>query len=82
MGAKIGWLIADWLGIPLSLLGIVVNIDNIKSTVIALIAIIYLMIRTYFYFVQKQQAVREKEIELWHKMQDKQERINKTNNHG
>jgi hypothetical protein len=77
MGAKIGWLIADWIGIPLSLLGIVINMDNVKSTVIALLAMIYLMLRIYFYFVQKQQAVREKEIDLWFREQDKQDRINK-----
>lgn len=76
MGAKIGWLIADWIGIPLSLLGIVINMDNIKSAVIAMLAMIYLMLRIYFYFIQKQQAVREKEIDLWFREQDKQDRIN------
>lgn len=80
MGAKIGWLIADWLGIPLSLLGIVSNMDNIKSAVIAMLAMIYLMIRIYFYFIQKQQDVREKNIDLWFREQDKQDRINKTKN--
>lgn len=74
MAAKIGWLIVDWLGIPLSLLGIYLNLDNIKSAIIAILAIIYLMMRTYFYFIKNNQAVREKEIALWHKELDKIER--------
>lgn len=77
MGAKIGWLIVDWLCIPLSLLGIYLNMDNLKSGIIAILAIIYLMMRTYFYFVQKRQAVREKDLELWHLEQDKIDRMNK-----
>lgn len=77
MAVKIGWLIVDWLGIPLSLLGIYLNLDNVKSAIIAILAIIYLMLRTYFYFVQKNQAVREKEISLWHLEQDKMEREQK-----
>lgn len=77
MAVKIGWLIVDWLGIPLSLLGIYLNLDNVKSAIIAILAIIYLMLRTYFYFVQKKQAVQEKDIDIWHKEQDKIERQNK-----
>lgn len=74
MAVKIGWLIVDWLGIPLSLLGIYLNLDNVKSAIIAILAIIYLMLRTYFYFVQKKQAIREKEYDLWHREVDKMER--------
>jgi hypothetical protein len=77
MAVKIGWIIVDWLGIPLSLLGIYLNLDNVKSAIIAILAIVYLMMRAYFYFVQKKQAVREKEIALWHLEVDKLERAEK-----
>ena len=74
MAAKIGWIIIDWLGIPLSLLGIYLNLDNVKSAIIAILAIIYLMLRTWFYFIKNNQAVREKEYDLWHRELDKIER--------
>lgn len=77
MAGKIGWMVLDWLGIPLSLLGIYLNLDNVKSAIIAILAIIYLMMRTYFYFIKSKQAVREKEIALWHLEVDKQEREEK-----
>lgn len=74
---KLAWLIFDVFGIPTVLLGILNNLDNVKSVILIILGSIYLMIRTYFYFIQKNQAVRKEEIELWHKEQDKQERIDK-----
>lgn len=62
--AKILWLLADIIGIPMTILGFILNLDNVKSALIAMLAIIFLMIRLYYYVVQKKQAVREKEIEL------------------
>jgi hypothetical protein len=78
--AQIKWtlIICDILGIPATFLGIVSNIDNIRSIILFILALTYIMFRLYYYAIQKQQAVREKEIDLWHKEQDKQERINKT----
>ncbi len=77
--AKMWWFIADLLGIPTALLGIWLNLDNVKSVIIALLAIGYLMLRLYYFWIQKQQAVREKEYDLWHKEMDKRERISKLN---
>lgn len=77
MAAKIGWIIVDWLGIPLSLLGIYLNMDNIKSAIIAILGISYLMVRMYFYVVKSKQTVREKELSLWHLEMDKIEREEK-----
>ena len=74
---KMLWFICDIIGIPFSIYGFIINIDNIKSSVIALLVICYLLVRLYFYVVQKKQAVREKELELWHKQIDKEERIRK-----
>jgi hypothetical protein len=62
--AKILWLVADIIGIPMTILGFILNIDNVKSAFIAMIVIIYLMIRLYYYVIQKKQAVRQKELEL------------------
>lgn len=74
---KWAWILADILGIPIWIMGIVANFDNVKSTVLFIVGLIYLGVRVYFYFVQKSQAVREKEIELWHLEQNKLERIKK-----
>lgn len=74
---KILWLICDIFGIPITLLGIVANLDNIKSAILAILGITYLMIRSYFYVIKSNQSVRDKELDLWHKEQDKQERISK-----
>lgn len=77
--AKIMWLLlADFIGIPTSIYGFILNLDNVKSAVIALLAIIYLMVRIFFYVVQKKQAVREKEFQLWNLDMDKQDRIRRT----
>jgi len=74
---KLVWILIDFLGVPLSLFGFIVNIDNIKSSIIAILAMIYLMCRVYFYIVQKKQAVREKDLKLWHDEMDKYERQQK-----
>ncbi len=74
---KMIWLICDIFGIPITCLGIVANIDNIKSVILAILGIAYLMVRGYYFMVQKEQAVREKELDLWHREMDKEERIKK-----
>lgn len=79
--AEIKWtlsLIANIIGVPLYIGGILSNLDNVKSSILFLIALIFGMAKTYFYIVQKRQAVRDKEIDIWHKQQDQQERKNKT----
>jgi len=78
---KMMWLLCDFLGIPVTILGILANTDNIKSAILAVLGIAYLCVRGFYYIKQKDQAVREKEIELWHLEQDKLERIRK-NHHG
>jgi hypothetical protein len=76
---KLMWLLCDFLGIPVTILGIFSNIDNIKSAILAVLGIAYLCVRGYYFIKQKDQAVREKEIELWHLERDKIERIQKQN---
>jgi len=67
------WAVGDIIGIPMSVWGFILNIDNVKSAIIALLVIVYLMVRLYFYVVQKKQAVREKEYDLWFREMSKQE---------
>lgn len=74
---KLVWLICDMFGIPLTILGIIANLDNIKSAIIAILAIAYLMVSAYYRFRRMAQNDREKELDLWHKEQDKIDRINK-----
>lgn len=78
--AQIKWalILADIFGIPVTILGIIQNWDNIRSAILFLVGLTYLMSRLYFYVIQRRQAVREKEIDLWFREQDKQDRINKT----
>lgn len=78
--AQIKWAVwlADLLGISTTLLGFISNIDNVKSAILFILALTYMMFRIYFYVIQRQQSIREKEIDLWHQEQDKIERINKS----
>lgn len=74
---KLVWLICDIFGIPITLLGIAANLNNVKSTILFIIAAIYLMLRAYYYGVRQQQEAKAREIDNWHKEQDKLDRINK-----
>lgn len=80
--AQIKWtlILADFLGIPIYFLGIYDNINNVRSAVLFIVGLTYVMFRIYFYVIQRKQAVRDKEYELWHKQIDKEERINKLKN--
>jgi uncharacterized membrane protein YfcA len=75
--AKFLWNLGDMLGIPGAILGIIANLDNIKSTILAVLLIIYFMIRLYYLFVEKKQAARKRDYELWNLEMDKQERADK-----
>lgn len=74
---KMIWLICDIFGIPLTVLGIVANIDNIKSVILAILAIAYLMGTGYYRFRRLAQEERAREIDLWHKEMDKKDRMKK-----
>lgn len=78
--AQIKWalILCDIFGIPVTLLGIASNMDNIKSTILFIIAAIYLMLRAYYYAIRQQQESKAREIDNWNKEQDKIDRINKT----
>lgn len=76
---KMIFILCDLFGIPITLLGIVANIDNIKSAILAILAIIYMMGTGYYRFRRLDQAQRDRELDLWHKQMDKEERIKKMN---
>lgn len=80
--AQVKWalILCDMLGIPATVLGIWANVDNIKSTILAILAIAYLMGTGYYRFRKMAQDEKSREIDLWHKEQDKQDRINKNKN--
>lgn len=77
--AQIKWalILADLLGVPFYLMGIAENMGNVRSAILFIVGLTYIMFRMYFYVIQRRQAVRDKDIDLWHKEQDRQERINK-----
>lgn len=77
--AQIKWalILCDIFGIPVTMLGIAANMNNIKSTILFIIAAIYLMLRAYYYAIRQQQESRARDIDNWHKEQDKIDRINK-----
>lgn len=77
--AQVKWalILCDILGIPVTLLGIAANLNNVKSIILFIIAAIYLMLRAYYYAVRQQQEAKAREIDNWHKEQDKIDRMNK-----
>lgn len=80
--AQIKWaiLVCDMLGIPVFLLGVVKDFGSFNSTVLLMISLFYAIPRCYFDIIARRQRTREKDLELWHKEQDKIERINKNKN--
>lgn len=76
---KMIWLICDIFGIPLTILGIFANIDNIKSVILAILAIAYLMGTGYYRFKRLAKEDEARSLDLWHKEMDKQERLKKIN---
>ena len=77
---KFLWLLLDCLGVPITVLGIIANIDNFKAIVLFILAAAYVSARLYFFIAKNKQAVREKEYDLWDREMDKIERKNKHNN--
>lgn len=41
-----------------------INFDNIKGWILTALAVVFAIVRIYFYVVQKKQAIREKEYHL------------------
>lgn len=71
MEAKtVGIWICDTLGITSALLGWVNNLDNVKSTILFIMGVIYFGVRTYFFIMEKSINLKMKRFEL--KQKEKQ----------
>lgn len=64
---KLMWIIADILGIPIYLMGILQNIDNGRAIILSILGAMYIILRMYHFNVEKNLRKREKEIDLWYK---------------
>src|SRR6187431_3283701 len=73
---KLGWFILDCFGFSTAFLGFITNLDNIKSAILAILGIVYMGVRMFYYIKQKEQALREKEYDLWDREHAKQEKLN------
>lgn len=71
------WVLVDFLTGSFTVLGIVANFDNVKSNILFFLALVFLMVRIYFYVVQKRQDVKSKDFDLWEKEEDKKAKISK-----
>lgn len=61
--STIGW----FFGAPLTLLGVVVNMDNWKSAVIFILVIIFWLVKLLITIRKERQRFKEKELELQQK---------------
>lgn len=70
--AKIGWFLLSYMvGVPLYIYAFIRNIESVKSTVLFILAVIFLLVRMYYYVKKNNQALREKEYDLWEREENK-----------
>lgn len=60
---KFAVLILNLIGVPLCFIAFWNNIDNVKSAVIFLVALIFLLIRIYFYVIWAKQKTEKQRLE-------------------
>lgn len=70
--------IFDIFGGSFTVLGILNNLDNLKSLVLFILGAIYLGVRIYFTIIRTSQAVRKTELEI----QDQIDRRKRSHDHG
>lgn len=61
---KLAAILLNLLGIPLCFYSFMQNIDNVKSAVLFIVALCFLMFRLYFFVVWAKQKTRKNELEL------------------
>lgn len=74
---KVALLLADILGFTSFILGWVSNIDSVKSAVLFILGSIYLMIRTYYYFVHNKNKARREQWEQEIREQEHRQRTSR-----
>ena len=57
-------ILLNFVGVPLYIYAYIVNMDNIKSTILFIVALIITMLRTFFWIIRVQQNNRMKEIQI------------------
>lgn len=73
----IGW--ASWIfGIPVSFLGIAVNLDNWKATVIFILAAAFWVLKIWMSYRNHVQKYREKDIEIQGRLHELNKQKNST----
>jgi magnesium-transporting ATPase (P-type) len=73
------WILVDFFVGSFTIAGIVTNYDNFKAWVLFAASLTFLIIRGVVYVIQKKQAIKDKELDIWEKEQDKLDRIRKQN---
>jgi Na+-driven multidrug efflux pump len=62
---KITLSLISWIfGLPVTILGIAINLDNWKSAVIFVLAVIFWALKIFITWRKERQRYREKELEL------------------
>jgi hypothetical protein len=70
---KFLWLLLDFVGVPVTILGIIANVDNVKALILFILSAIYVAMRIYFGSIKSKQEIRDKEYDLFHKELKKME---------
>lgn len=61
---KLAVILLNLIGIPLCFISFLSNLDNVKSAVIFICALAFILIRMYFFVIWAKQKTRKNEFEL------------------
>lgn len=61
--AKIAAIILNLIGIPLCFVAFIQNLDNVKSAVLFICALCFILIRMYFFVIWAKQKTKKNELE-------------------
>lgn len=67
---KFALIIFNLLGVPVFILGFLANLDNIKSAILFLLGLVYMLIQIYFNVVWARQKTRMRELDIQQKEKD------------
>jgi hypothetical protein len=61
--AKLAAILLNLIGIPLCFIAFIQNLDNVKSAVLFMCALTFILIRIYFFVIWAKQKTRKNELE-------------------
>lgn len=61
--AKIAAIILNIIGIPLCFIAFIQNLDNVKSAILFICALCFILIRMYFFVIWAKQKTKKNELE-------------------